>query len=165
MLIRLLHPSFLSWDPWLFTVPIWVYFCTPCFEKNIGQSFSEPCECVSRKGSRSWEWVQRTSLGRQQRLTSTKSIRTAVKEQLRKWRNNVRVWANTHTHTLRWIRVWDCSAVTAVSLDPETYREKKVLFPIILFTFPLVMFPRWPLFLFIGLFLFPPKLILKLVIG
>lgn len=99
MLIRVLHPSFLSWDPWLFTVPIWVYFCTPCFEKNIGQSFSEPCECVSRKGSRSWEWVQRTSLGRQQRLTSTKSIRTAVKEQLRKWRNNVRVWTNTHTHT------------------------------------------------------------------
>lgn len=71
----------------------------------------------------------------------------------------------THTHTLCWIRVWDCSTVTAVSLDPETHREKKVQFPIILFTFPLVTLPRCLLFLFIGLFLFSPKLNLKLVMG
>lgn len=79
---------------------------------------------VRGKGSRSWEWVQRTSPGHEQRLTSTKSIRSAVKEQLRKWRNNVWVWTNAHT--LSWIRVWDCNAVTAVFLDPETHREKNV---------------------------------------
>lgn len=58
----------------------------------------ENCECVSRKGSRSWESVQRTSLDPRQRLASTKNIRSAVKKTLRKWRNNV--WV-TNTHTRR----------------------------------------------------------------
>lgn len=46
------------------------------------------------------------------------------------------------THTLSWIRVWDLRTLTAISPDPEAHREKKVLFPIILFMFPLVTFPR-----------------------
>lgn len=119
---------FQSWDPWFFTVPIWLYLYTQCTEKISRPSFRKVCECVSRKGSRSWESVQRTSPDPRQRLASTKNIRRAeVKKQ-----------CMSNKHTQRELN----QGVRLKSLYPAVHREKKVLLPIILFTFPPVELSR-----------------------